>query len=70
MCETSATKPPEEILSCSTPLSHPVKYFTNSSVGQILSVKGKFPFLQNIWVEMEYQLDEYRITNSAHTEHL
>jgi hypothetical protein len=33
-----------------------VLHFTNSSVRQVVCVKGKFPLLQNVWMELEYYM--------------
>lgn len=43
---------------------------TYSSVRQVVYVKGKIPLLQNVRLEVEYQLYMYRPTSSAHIEHL
>jgi hypothetical protein len=54
-------------------LSHSGLHFTNSSMGQVVCVKGKFLLLQNVHTELKCQLAvyrAYRVTNSAHTEHL
>jgi hypothetical protein len=47
--------------------SHPYMSFTNSSVGQVICVKGKLPSQQSVWMELDYDLGVYRVTNGAHT---
>jgi hypothetical protein len=51
-------------------LSHPFMHFTSSNVRQVVCVKGNFPSLQSVCMDLEYQLDVYRVTNNAHIKHL
>jgi hypothetical protein len=72
MCETGAETLIGRGLDKIHLRSHPCMHFTNSSVRQVACVKGKIPLLHDVWMELEYQLDElvvYRVTSSAHIEH-
>jgi hypothetical protein len=40
--------------------------FRDSFIRRAVCVNGKFPLLQNVWMELEYQLYACRVTNSAH----
>jgi hypothetical protein len=51
-------------------LCHPSMHFANSSVKQAVFVNGEFPLLQNVLMKLEYELDVYRIRNSANIGHL
>jgi hypothetical protein len=32
---------------------------------QVICLKGRFPLLRNVWMELGHELAVYRITNSA-----
>jgi hypothetical protein len=49
--------------------SHPFMYFTNSNARHVYE-KRKSSLLQDVLMELEYQLDVKRVTNRAHGEHL
>jgi hypothetical protein len=51
-------------------LSHPFIHFTNSFVRRDVHVKVKFPLLQNVRIEQEYQLDVHKVTSHVYTEHM
>jgi hypothetical protein len=44
--------------------------FYKCSVIQVVCVKAKFPLLQSVCMELEYQLHVRIVTNSSHDEHL
>jgi hypothetical protein len=51
-------------------LRHPFMRLTNSSVRHDVRVKAKFPLLQNVRIEQEYQLDVHKVTSNAYNEHM
>jgi hypothetical protein len=44
--------------------------FAYSPVRQVVCAKVKSLSSQNLWMELEYQLDVYTVTNSAHIENI
>jgi hypothetical protein len=46
-------------------LSHPFTHFAKNSVRHVVCAKGKPPLLQNVWTDLEYQLDMYTVTNNV-----
>jgi hypothetical protein len=52
------------------PSSNPYIHFTNSFMRQVVFVKRNFTLLHNIRMELEYQFDVYRGTNSTRAEAL
>jgi hypothetical protein len=40
-------------------LSQPFMHCTNSSARQVVCANGAFPLLQNVWMELECQLDAH-----------
>jgi hypothetical protein len=51
------------------PPSKPSIYAFHKQFFEAGCVKGKFPLLRVVWMELEYQLDVYRVTSSAYVEH-
>jgi hypothetical protein len=45
-------------------------YFAKTTAREIVCVKGKFSVPHNLWMKLEYQLGEYKVTNNEYAENL